>query len=288
MSDTIYCPYTDTKIDANSSSVEHIIPLSLGGSNTFTIPVSKAYNSKVGSDIDGDLANDFLVLLRRSHFDARGHSKKKPKVIVKKSSMEDGSRPVQVEFSGNDGLKVYDPVQRRELSEHEISGQQFNSQFTMSRYGRIKFAAKAALSGGYFVFGEWFKNNVNHQELRALMEFDAKSKADDFSGFGLQVYDEFTPPDEKDSEQYALDKLFCEIVRGSCIYFVPGPKNLGIIVGVLGQYVATLNVPADTRDFPFTELNDLGHAVVIESGQAKRISYRELAKMVHERLPTAS
>lgn len=288
MPEKIYCPYTDTYIDASSSSAEHIIPLSLGGSNDFTIPVGKEYNSKIGSDIDGDLANDLLVMLRRRNFDARGHSKKKPKVIIKKSSMEDGNRPVQVEFSETDGLLVYDPVQRRILSRHETSGQNFNSQFKISRFGRIKFAAKVALSGGYFAFGEWFRKNVNHEELRALMEFNPGSKKNDFSEFGLKVYDEFTSADEKDSEQYALDKLFCEIVHGSCVYFVPGPKNLAIIVGVLGQYVATLNIPANTTDFPFTELNDLGHAIVIESGEAKRISYRELAKMAYERMPSAS
>lgn len=288
MPNTIYCPYTDTEIDVNSSSAEHIIPLSLGGSNDFTIPVGKEYNSKIGSDIDGDLANDFLVLFRRRNFDARGHSKKKPKVIVKKSSMEGENRPVQVEFSENEGLLVYDPVQRRELSKHEISGKNFNSQVKISRFGRIKFAAKVALSGGYFAFGEWFRKNVTHEELRAVMEFNPKSKKNDFSEFDLKVYDEFTQADEKDSEQYALNKLFCEIVHGSCVYFIPGPKNLGIIVGVLGQYVATLNVPANTSDFPFTELNDLGHAIVIESGQAKRISYRDLAKMAFERMPTTS
>lgn len=288
MSEKIYCPYTDTEIDASSSSAEHIIPLSLGGSNDFTIPVGKEYNSKIGSDIDGDLANDFLVLLRRRNFDARGHSKKKPKVIIKKSTMEDGNRPVQVEFSETDGLLVYDPVQRRVLSRYETSGQNFKSQFRISRFGRIKFAAKVALSGGYFAFGEWFRTNVNHEELRALMEFNPTSKKNDFSGFGLKVYDEFTSANEKDSEQYALDKLFCEIVQGSCVYFIPGPKNLGIIVGILGQYVATLNIPANTIDFPFTELNDLGHAIVIESGEAKRISYRELAKMAYERMPSAN
>ncbi|WP_439821950.1 hypothetical protein ACSPX5_14025 [Pseudomonas sp. HLG18] len=120
------------------------------------------------------------------------------------------------------------------------------------------------------------------------MEFNPTSKKNDFSGLGLKVYDEFTSANEKDLEQYALDKSFCEIVQESCVYFIPGPKNLGIIVGILGQYVATLNVPANTIDFPFTEPYDLGHAIVTESGEAKRISYRELAKMAYERMPSAN
>ncbi|MFC0383012.1 hypothetical protein [Chromohalobacter israelensis] len=175
MSDLIYCPYTDREIEPSLSNSEHIIPLSLGGSNSFVLPVNAEFNSDAGSDIDGELANDLLVLFRRRHFDARGHSKKKPKILSKHSKMDSGSRPVQVEFAGEEGIKVYDPVQKRTLGEEEIAGQQFTSRFTISRYGRLKFAAKVALAGGYFVFGDWFRSNVEHHELRALMNFDLNS-----------------------------------------------------------------------------------------------------------------
>ncbi|RBB99208.1 HNH endonuclease [Pseudomonas sp. MWU12-2115] len=290
MKDLFYCPYTDKELNTRDSSIEHIIPLSLGGSNSFTISVSKEYNSKAGTDIDGMLANDFLVLIRRKKYDARGHSKKPPKAILKKSSInkENGIHPVQIEFSGQEGLKIYDPINKKELSKKEITGKIFSSEFTLSRHGRLKFAAKAALSGGYFAFGEWFRNNVNHKELRALMDLNSEVNDIDFSGFGLTAYDEFMPANEQDSDQLAMDKLFCEIVQGSCICFVPGPANLGIIIGILGKHVATLNVPANTNDFPFTEANDLGHAIIIESGQANRMSYREFAKIVYERLPTTT
>lgn len=288
MNKKIYCPYTNTEIYTNSSSIEHIIPLSLGGSNGFTIPVSKEYNCKAGSEIDGDMANDFLILLRRSDFDARGHSNKKPKVIAKKSIMGKDNRPVQLEFSDNKELIVYDPIKKRILSKQETSGERFNSQFTISRFTRIKFAAKVALSGGYLTFGEWFRKNVSHNELRELMKINSKSQENDFSEFGIQVYDEFTQPNKIDSEQYELDKILCTTVRGSCIYFIPGPKNLGVIVGVLGQHVATLNIPANTDEFPFTKLNDLGHAILIESNQTKRISYRQFAEIAYGRLKNSN
>jgi hypothetical protein len=61
---TIYCPYADRDIPISESSPEHIIPLALGGMNGFTIPVSKDFNSSVGSEIDGALANDLLVMRR--------------------------------------------------------------------------------------------------------------------------------------------------------------------------------------------------------------------------------
>lgn len=285
MSGLIYCPYTDREIEPSLSNSEHIIPLSLGGSNSFVLPVNAEFNSDAGSGIDGDLANDLLVLFRRRHFDARGHSKKKPKILSKHSKMGSGSRPVQVEFAGEEGLKVYDPVQKRTLGKEEIAGQQLTSRFTISRYGRLKFAAKVALAGGYFVFGDWFRSNVKHHELRALMNFDLNSQKKDFEGFGLKVIDELHPPEEKDTEQLAVEKFFCQIIEGSCVYFVPGPVNIGITVGILGQFVATLNVPANTEKFPFSDQNDLGHAVIIENGRLQRISYRALAKKAYGYLP---
>jgi hypothetical protein len=288
MADRIYCPYTDTEIERSRSNNEHIIPLSLGGSNSFVLPVSSTFNSEAGSDIDGDLANDFLVLFRRRHFGARGHSNKRPIVQSKHSKMEDGARPVQVEFSGEDGLRVFDPVLRRDLSEEEIAGQKFSSKFTLSRYGRLKFAAKVVLAGGYYVFGDWFRRNVHHGEVRALMNFNRDSDKQDFEGFGLKVIDEFTPPEGKDVEQLAVEKFFCQIVAGSCVYFIPGPVNIGITVGVLGQHAATLNVPANTEAFPFSDENDLGHAVLIENGQMTRMSYRQLAKKAYRHLSIKS
>ena len=230
MSDLIYCPYTDTEIILSLSNNEHIIPLSLGGSNSFVLPVNAKFNSDAGSSIDGDLANDLLILFRRRHFDARGHSKKKPRVINKHSAMN--SRPVQVEFVGEEGLKVYDPVQRCTLGEEEVAGQEFTSRFTISRYSHLKFAAKVALASGYFVFGEWFRSNVEHNELRALMNFDLNSEKKDFEGSGLKVIDEFHPPEGKDIEQLAAEKFFCQIIEGSCVYFVPGPANIGITIGI--------------------------------------------------------
>jgi hypothetical protein len=152
-------------------------------------------------------------------------------------------------------------------------------------YGRLKFSAKVALAGGYFVFGNWFRQNVNHDELRALMNFDINSQKSDFKGFGLKVIPEFTPPEDKDVEHLAVERFFCQIIEGSCVYFVPGPVNIGITVGILGQFVATLNVPANTDEFPFTEENDLGHAVIIEDGILQRMSYRNLAKKAYGRLP---
>ncbi|WP_155734179.1 hypothetical protein [Pandoraea pnomenusa] len=242
------------------------------------------FNAEVGSKVDGVLANDFLILPRRIALNARGHTKKKPTAINKKSTMGDQKSPIQVEFFSEEGLKLYDPIKRRNLTEAEVSGKKITSSFTLQRFSRLRFAAKVALAAGYFVFGEWFRQNVAHHELRALMNLASSPNPEDFKGFRIQVYDEFTQPSEVDQQQFAMDEACCRLVKGSCVYFVPGLVNLGVVVGVLGKYLATLNVPAKTDEFPFSDENDLGHTVLLEDGQMERISYRQFARRVYDKL----
>jgi hypothetical protein len=83
---TIYCPYADKEIPLGDSNPEHIIPLAVGGLNSFTLPVSKDFNSRIGSEIDGALANDFLVMSQRDKHGVRGHSRKHPEVVIRNAS----------------------------------------------------------------------------------------------------------------------------------------------------------------------------------------------------------
>jgi hypothetical protein len=61
----MYCIYTNREISEQDSNCEHIIPLSLGGSNEFVIPVSTKFNSELGSKVDGELSNCFTMMFRR-------------------------------------------------------------------------------------------------------------------------------------------------------------------------------------------------------------------------------
>jgi len=248
MAEKVYCPYADCEVDLEKTTPEHIIPLSLGGANEFTIPVSASHNADAGSKIDGKLANDFLVLFRRKHFDARGHSNKKPIIRSKNSTIGPDKNPVQVDFS-EDKIAVYDPIKRRVLDDSEISGKEISAQFKFSRNGRLKFAAKVALSGGYYAFGNWFRENVKHEDIRTFMKLADETPKDKFPNLPIKAYDEFSKPNDADKIDFETYKLFCEVVQGSCVYFVPGSSNLGIFVSVLGKFVATLNVDANTDQF---------------------------------------
>ena len=103
----MYCIYSGKEIDDQDTNIEHIIPLSLGGSNDFTINVSEKLNSYLGSKIDGKLTQDFLVNMDRVHYAGKGHSKKEAKLNIR-SELEDGS-PVITTFTQKE-MKVFDPV----------------------------------------------------------------------------------------------------------------------------------------------------------------------------------
>jgi hypothetical protein len=76
---TIDCPYADRGIPISESSPEHIIPLALGSISGFTIPVSKDFNSNIGSEIDGALANNVLVMSKRDKHKAKDIAKSIPR-----------------------------------------------------------------------------------------------------------------------------------------------------------------------------------------------------------------
>nr|WVL58100.1 hypothetical protein M3O54_007655 [Xanthomonas nasturtii] len=165
---TAWCPYTDKHLLLDQTSPEHIVPLSLGGSNSFEIPVCRNFNSGTAAMIDAKMANEFGVLFRRSAFDARGHSKAPPTPTLRHGRLGDG-RPVQIRFVKNEGVQVFDPRQRRVLKEKELEGLSLTGKFSIERNTRMKFMCKAALSAGHFVYGDYFRANFDHGLLRTVM-----------------------------------------------------------------------------------------------------------------------
>lgn len=279
---TVWCPYTDREFEASGSTLEHIIPLSLGGSNAFVTPVDSGVNSTVGLEIDGPLANDFGILLRRQRFNARGHSGKPPEAIIRKAKHGLSQRPVQVSFLGGKGLRVWDAIDRRDLDEHEIGGVALSLQLKVDWFVRLRFLAKVALSSGYFLFRDIFRRSVDHQGLRALMLAKTSDEAmTTLKHSGLRGYFEFAGISKVDLEVVELEKGECEAVQGSCVIVRFGPCNIAITVGILGRWIGTLNIPAQLEKFPLHDDDyDLGHAVLLVAGTMRRLSYRHFAQQL--------
>lgn len=156
----VYCPYTDQDIPFSGSSPEHIIPLALGGMNSFTLPVSRDFNSRVGSQIDGALANDFLVMSKRDKHFVKGHSRKEPEYVVSNASDAHTGAPLRVTMGQRKGLRIWSPVEKRDLTG---LGKTVTISVHMDIDIALRFVAKVALSAGYLIYGDLFKQKVKHE-----------------------------------------------------------------------------------------------------------------------------
>ena len=273
----IYCPYTDRDIPEAQSSPEHIIPLSLGGVNGFKISVDSAVNSQVGSELDGALANEFLFALKRTKFDTRGHSGKKPTALIRKANYGEDRRAAQVHFHSKDGLKVWDSRDKafkERVPSFEISG-------TIDIDLPVRFAAKVALAAGYYAYGNLFRENVDHQQFRDVMNTDLRkldltnTAADPGLGYLTLRVDSYLQDVPYEPAYDALNSIraYCSSVEGSAVVLAPGYDCFGVGVGVLGQYVATVIASAKTDSFPNYGNYAWGHVLAVDGKTLKRCSW---------------
>ena len=273
----IYCPYTDRDIPEAQSSPEHIIPLSLGGINGLEISVDSAFNSQVGSKLDGALANESLFALKRTEFDTRGHSGKKPFALIRKATYGENNRPAQVRFHLKEGLKVWDS-RDREFKERVPS---FAISLLLDVDLPVRFAAKVALAAGYYAYGDLFRQYVDHRQFRDVMNTDlrkldlTKTPADLGLGHLTLQVDSYLRevPDEPEYDALNSIRAFCSSVEGSVVVLAPGYGCFGVGVGILGHYVATVIAPAETYTFPNDGNYAWGHVLAVTGKTLKRCSW---------------
>ena len=205
-----FCVYTN--IYTNEPSSEHIIPLSLGGHDDFSIEVDRKFNNDIGSKVDGKFANDFLVLFERDRHGAKGHSGKHPKPIAKSATLEDGT-PVQAIF-GSDGLEIFDLKSKSKLSKSDSRGRTIGCKnIKIDIDIGLMFVAKVALAAGYFAYGEVFKDHVDTDEFRKIMNLDKKNLPRDSKA---RVYDRFHGVEAND-DMFHILKMLTEMCNCSAV-----------------------------------------------------------------------
>jgi hypothetical protein len=275
---TIYCPYADRDIPISESSPEHIIPLALGGMNGFTIPVSKDFNSNVGSEIDGALANDFLVMSKRDKHGAKGHSKKHPENVFPNASNAETGETLHVTLGQVRGLRLWDPKQKRDVTGQ---GQKVNIGLKVDLDVTHRFVAKVALSAGYLVYGDHFRKHVKHEDFRKIMNQRPTEMGDLLKTIEAQYDDRFLEP--QTDNQKILRAMITGFGPHSVIALIPNSRSLSVVVGVLGDYIGMLSVPADTKAFPNSGEYRQGQFFVLKKPIAIRDSIWNLREQMLKR-----
>lgn len=250
-----YCIYSNREVLEENTNLDHIIPLSLGGCNEFTIRSEVSENSRLGTVVDGVLANDPIISLIRSKLGVAGHSSAPDAAVWKKSFLNgDPSRPVQIRFPADvtSPLEIWDSKARRVLSHEEATNVEFSSQLRIGKFSRLRFVAKVALGAGYFVYGDTFRSYADHDTIRRMVNLNIEDKNVDWSAIDIQVYDPFTPVAERDK---GLTQIFRRLAEqlGASTSFLVCAENIIASVGVLGHWLGAVNFKADTTKFPFSE-----------------------------------
>ncbi|MEH7076964.1 hypothetical protein [Neobacillus drentensis] len=257
MENNVYCIYSGKYIPDSQSSLEHIVPLSLGGSDDFTIMVDRNLNSIAGSSIDGKISNDFLVKMNTIKKDYRGHSKKEPVLKIKKAKLEDS--PVSVHFKKS-GMEIYDPIKKRLVTESA----KVQLEMKIDLYARIRFVSKVALAAGYFTYKDIFVKYADHDSLRKIAF--SKGIADEHLS-GIKFYDNLHSVKEEDKGLHLTLKNLIKSSGSSCVIFVLSNINIIAYVGVGGEYIGTVNFKANTKKFPNDKGYRLGRVLVCNNNQ---------------------
>ena len=271
-----YCPYTDRDLQIEETSSEHIIPLALGGANGLELRVDEQINAKLGSELDGRLANEFLMAMLRTKYGARGHSGKEPWANIKHASYGDDARPAQVQFHRKHGFRLWDARDRKE--QKDVGSFQIYAMQNIDL--PVRFVAKVGLAAGYFAYGDLFRNHVDHHHLRQVMLIDPAELDNPEGSSQIELNQAiarvdsylYDPPSESEWELLVIRK-FCSGVNGSVVVLIPGPNCFQVSVGILGQFLATINVPANTISFPNEGDFHWGHVLSVVRNEIQRESW---------------
>jgi hypothetical protein len=118
------------------------------------------------------------------------------------------------------------------------------------------------LSAGYFVYGELFRNKVKHSDFRAIMNYDP-SNPNACEGVEARVDDRFS---ESANEDLQIFRTICRASEPySIVGFAHSNNRFGAFVGILGDYIGLIHVPAAMECFPKGGEHQMGHMIQLKN-----------------------
>ena len=237
----MYCIYSNSEINKKDATLQHIIPLSMGGVNSFSIYIDRKINSTLGSKVEGTLINEFTMKIKQMHYEITGQSNSTPQMKMQGSI--DG-KPISIKW-GKNKIDLFDPIKK----EHLQGKQAVTLRTQIDLFSRLRFAAKVALEAGFFLFGKRFVEHADCDTLRkaTFCEDFEKEQLD------LLFYDNLHPIEEKDKSMHGIIKLLIEQMGSSSVVFGFAEGRLIVHIGIMGEWLSTINFSAQTEHFPIME-----------------------------------
>jgi hypothetical protein len=276
----VYCIYTNKEISLLDSNEEHIIPLSLGGCNSFTIRVDKTKNAQLGTQIDGVLSKDYLIHALRRKKSFKGRSGKVGSLRIDGMVKETGEK-VAIYYEQNTNY-VFNLVKKLRYTEEEKRRYTYNISMKFDKHIRIRYTAKVLLGACYYIFGEVFKEHADHESLRRVMNWDVINEKGEIVDLPLGLMDEFT---KAEGESVKWDSVFRNIfigIHSSGVIIVFGKDSIIGAVGVGGKYIGAINFKANTNMFDVNSEKWDGVVVGIQNNKVRKGTFQSALKHINE------
>ena len=272
----MYCIYTDCDVPEEQGNWDHVFPLALGGKNQFVVWSDRHSNKVLGSQVEGVLARDPLIAFALRDSGVQGHGTKSPAPRWSRVTID--GRPSQVTWA-KESVAIWDSRDRRMLKEIEAAGKKMTATLRIDLYATYRFIAKAALGGGYYLYGNTFKDAVDCDQLRALMfnDMETAQREKIFKNSEIMICDRFHP-DSHPASAGGIYRALCESRRRSVFIVVPYRDAISFHIGVTGTFVGSMIVPAMTDQLPVDGEHDLGHAIALGPGDMESSSFRALVQ----------
>lgn len=275
----MYCIYSGKEVLDDTVNLEHIIPLSLGGRNDFTIPVSKEMNAYANQEIDEKLARCFFLATNRHKHSAKGHRRKAVRAPRAKITVGNNTTPGAFRFDASGNLEIFDPLSGHPFSQEQIHNEGFKIKTTFDPILRLRFTAKVGLATAFSVIGKNFKGSTAERDLRALMNIYGKHHVEaDIYNINSKVW--FWPHHSPDNGKEITEVLveLAHYVNCSFVALINSIKkdHLLIAVGILGEPIGCIFCELKSSLIPQSNNFDLGHVILLSKNKTNRMSMRML------------
>ena len=279
--DKVFCPYLGKEIPSDDASVEHVIPRSLGGNNKFAILVDRVANSELGSSVDGAVANDPFMGMKR----VRSVTDYGEKSFIWKKATTGMGTPVQFVFDRST-LRFFDPVNRKMSNEPPDGDVKLKATLKTDPFVRLPFSAKVALGAGHFLFGELFRKHVAHQELRTSLTSIHTADAETVRRSKVRYFDQIVDPsNDRMRQSQKVRETVLDFFGGSSVLVQIEAACMIFSIGLFGEWFSTISAPIKKDRFPNSGDHDLGHLLVLRGHDLLRMSYRKaIYRMAVEKL----
>lgn len=273
----LHCPYSGIDILTDEANIEHIIPLALGGADSFTIRVAKDRNALFNREIDEPLKKSLFIATARRRHDARGHRKTDVPPPKVKARLTKIGTPLRLAFAENNKLRIENSITHELITDQDILENGLQLSISVETNLRLRFTAKVALAGGFFVYREKFFEA--ERALRTLANYGGQYHNEHIAQ-GLELTG-WQWPREAPSDGALIHAVLADmavVFDCSLVLFLTSVKenHLLVVVALLGELAGALMIPVaedittDSPDF------DLGHVFVFERGACRRTSFRNM------------